>query len=142
MNKHNSFRPTIRMGGVERLLANSLILNFVCNAANGYFRLNDKAGNAYQVPVGKKLVLHAHSSNTNATTGISGSFGYSDTAPPNTTTVPTNSQNTGPSFFSGANSLNAEMSASYEVPAGKYPYIVMGSAGTISGRVLASLEDV
>ncbi len=139
------FQPSVRVGGVTLPLGRAIILSARTDSTTQFSTLL-RNGSAYQVPTGKKLILLGaygyHSSGT--PTGIS--LGYGDAS--TTTTAPAGRVD----FMGGASSflfifpangtLSDGITFSWEIPAGKFPFIVSNSATTVNVILIGHLVDV
>jgi hypothetical protein len=135
-------KPMVTLAGVTLPLSIALLFNSYGSVSARYttLRLN---GAAYQVPVGKKLILVAVEWSSSTAAGALFSGGYGDTSVLDSASAPTNFVS---NFFSpGASGASVGAVAKgfiyAEVPAGKYPVSLTSSAPAY-GQVLGYLVDV
>ena len=139
-------KSMVEMAGISLPLNKAIILNSY-SAADTEYKTLYRNGSAYQVPVGKKLIIVAVSAQASSTTSTVAFIGYGDNAV-SSTVAPTNNvqmnisgSGNGALLFSGVSTNRQESQTYLEIPASKYPYIKLGSAIATVMSVLAYLED-
>lgn len=140
MKIHKNQVPMIELAGVSLPLSRAIILNAVTNTGSLYKSLR-VANAAYQVPVGKKLIIIAVKVISENSTGGNQSIGYGDAAA--TGSIPTNAVTFDMKHsYSLDSSNNGGQPCYYEISAGKYPYAYSSVNNVSSVTALGYLVDV